>query len=137
MKPYRSEMFDMTQAAVMKAAVCLLMASGLVHCQTITRGRDEGTMNIPASNVMGNGNIDCYIASAARYSLGGFAVDPIIGAQIGISDMMQLSGQFIPLAKNGLGPIEAHLQITTATTSCGSSERLCGPIFFFRAFKTR
>lgn len=51
--------------------------------------------------------------SIARYSLDGFEFDPVLGAQIGVSDMMQLSAQFVPFAKKGLGPVETHLQITT------------------------
>jgi hypothetical protein len=81
--------------------------------QTVKRGRDEATISVPASNVMGNGNIDLFVASDARYSLSGFAFDPVIGGRIGISDLMQLTGQFIPIAKSALGPVEAHLQITS------------------------
>jgi hypothetical protein len=62
---------------------------------------------------MGNGNLTVFVESMGRYSLDGFAYSPVFGGQIGISDMMQLSGQFVPFAKNGLGPVEAHLQITT------------------------
>lgn len=93
--------------------VGVLLMVGISFCQTVKRGRNEGTTPIPASNVMGNGNINLYIASAARYSLSGFMFDPILGGQIGISDMMQLSGQFIPVSKSFIGPVEAHLQITT------------------------
>jgi hypothetical protein len=97
-------------ASLMIGAVLMFfIASG----QTVKRGRDEGTASIPASNVMGNGNIDLFIASDERYSLSGFMFDPILGARIGISDMMELTGQFIPVSKSFIGPVEAHLQITT------------------------
>jgi hypothetical protein len=93
--------------------VCLLLLFFVSAAQTVKRGRDEGTISTPASNVMGNGNLTLYLESIARYSLSGFNFDPVFGAQIGISDILQLSGQFIPLAKKGLGPTEAHLQLTT------------------------
>jgi len=121
-----------------KTTVCALLLFFIVESQTVKRGRDEGTMTIPASNVMGNGNVDFYLESAARYSLGAYAVDPAIGARIGISDMMQLSGRFIPVAKNGLGPIEAHLQITTPDNNTlrllGAA--LCGDLFLSSAQDT-
>ena len=82
------------------AALLLGIASG----QTVLRGRDEATLSVPASNVMGNGNIDIFAVSDARYSVSGFGFDPIIGGQIGISDIMQLNGQFIPISKSALGP---------------------------------
>lgn len=93
---------------VIGVVLMFIVASG----QTVNRGRDEGTLSIPASNAMGNGNIDLFIASDERYSLSGFMFDPILGARIGISDMMQLTGQFIPVSKSFIGPVEAHLQIT-------------------------
>jgi hypothetical protein len=62
---------------------------------------------------MGNGNLTMFVEPIARYSLGGSSFNPVIGAQIGISDMMQLVGQFTPIGNKGLGPIEGHLQITT------------------------
>ena len=93
--------------------LCVSLSAHALNAQTVKRGRNEGTISFPASNVLGNGNIDFFLASSARYSLSGFTADPILGAQIGISDIMQLTGQWIPVATKGLGPIEAHLQITT------------------------
>jgi hypothetical protein len=103
----------MGRVGAVKAISCLLVAFFLVAGQTVKRGRDEGTLAIGPSNVMGNGNLTVFLESTAGYSLDGFVYSPVIGGQIGISDMMQLSGQFVPFAKNGLGPVEAHLQITT------------------------
>lgn len=101
--------FAIFMVGIMPSIPVFFSASG----QSVKRGRNEGTISIPASNVMGNGNINLFIASAARYSLSGFMFDPVLGGQIGISDMMQLTGQFIPVSKSFLGPVEAHLQITT------------------------
>jgi hypothetical protein len=104
----------MRQKKLIKAVICLLLIFFITECQTVKRGRNEGTMNIPASNVTGNGNLDVMLESATGYSRNdGFVFAPAIGAQIGFSNMMQLSGRFVPITKTGLGPIEAHLQITT------------------------
>ncbi|MDD5675636.1 MAG: hypothetical protein PHC61_15815 [Chitinivibrionales bacterium] len=80
--------------------------------QTVIRGRSEGTITIPASNVIGNGNITVYFQPNAWYSAQGFRLDPILGGCIGISDIMQISAQTIPLGSKGLGPTEAHVQLT-------------------------
>jgi hypothetical protein len=80
--------------------------------QTVKRSRNEGTTSIAASNVLGNGNISAFLSSYARYSLDGLVFEPAIGGIVGISDIMQLAGQFIPFIKNGLGPVEAHLTLT-------------------------
>jgi hypothetical protein len=96
-----------------KIGLCLLMCFFLAAGQTVKRGRDEATISISPSNVMGNGNLTVFIESILRYGLSGTGFDPVLGAQIGVSDMMQLTGQFSPIGKKGLGPVEAHLQVTT------------------------
>jgi hypothetical protein len=103
----------MRQFMIIKMIVFLLAGFYLATGQTIKRGRDEGTISISPSNVMGNGNLTMFMEPILRYSLGGSSFNPVIGAQIGISDMMQLVGQFTPIGNKGLGPIEGHLQITT------------------------
>jgi hypothetical protein len=40
-------------------------------------------------------------------------MSPCVGGAVGITDIMELSGQVIPITTRGIGPIEAHLQITT------------------------
>jgi hypothetical protein len=102
----------MFQTMTTKILGCLLIGFFLAAGQTVKRGRDEATISISPSNVMGNGNLTMFIESMVRYSLSGAAFDPVLGAQIGVSDMMQLTGQFYPIGKKGLGPVEAHLQIT-------------------------
>ncbi len=103
----------MHETSTNKIGICLLICFFLAAGQTVKRGRDEGTVSIGPSNVMGNGNLTLFIEPIVRYGLSGTDIDPVLGAQIGISDMMQLAGQFSPVGKKGLGPVEAHLQITT------------------------
>jgi hypothetical protein len=103
----------MRQKMIIKIIVLMLLSLYLAAGQTVKRGRDEGTIGISPSNVMGNGNLTMFIESIGRYNLDGFAFNPVLGAQIGVSDMMQLSTQLVPFGKNGLGPVEMHLQITT------------------------
>jgi hypothetical protein len=62
---------------------------------------------------MGNGNITAFLTGSADYSLNGFAVSPCVGGAVGITDIMELTGQIVPISSSGMGPIEAHLQITT------------------------
>jgi hypothetical protein len=95
------------------ACSIVLLLFLLAPCQNVKRGRDEGTSSIPGSNVMGNGNITAFVGGGASYSLEGFSPFPAVGAQVGITDIMELSGRFVPWTKRGIGPIEAHLQITT------------------------
>jgi hypothetical protein len=103
----------MQHTIISKITICVLLSLCLAEGQTVKRGRDEATISISPSNVMGNGNLTMFLESIVRYSLNGFAFDPVLGAQIGVSNMMQLTGQFVPVAKKGIGPVEAHLQITT------------------------
>jgi hypothetical protein len=97
------------KAAGVLAMLLFLSASS----QTVKRSRDEGTSSIPASNVMGNGNITAVVAGGGSYSYAGFSAFPAVGGQVGITDIMELSGSFVPWTSRGIGPIEAHLQITT------------------------
>jgi hypothetical protein len=92
---------------------CILIVAFCSESQTIKRGRNEGTISIPASNVMGSGNIDIITGTSTRYSRDGFVFEPVIAGQIGIADIMQINGQFTPYSKKSIGPVEAHLQITT------------------------
>ncbi|MBD3344839.1 MAG: hypothetical protein GF401_07230 [Chitinivibrionales bacterium] len=78
----------------------------------VKRGRNEGTLSIPAANVTGNGNITAFIQSSILYGSDGFRFEPEIGGQIGIGGILQFSGLMVPVGDKGLGPIEAHLQAT-------------------------
>jgi len=92
-------------------AFCALWQAA--ESQTVKRNRDEGSLRIGASNVIGNGNISAIAMGSASYTLDGFGASPIIGGMVGITDIMELSGQFVPVTAHGLGPVETHLQLTT------------------------
>ncbi len=96
-----------------KTTVLVLIACVCIFAQSVKRNRDEGTTSVRASNVLGNGNISAFLSGAAAYSRNGFALAPIVGASVGITDIMELYGQLVPVTAKGIGPIEAHLQITT------------------------
>jgi hypothetical protein len=98
----------------LKACAAIVLALRLlVWAQTVDRNRDEGTSSIPASNVAGNGNITAFATGAGTYGQSGFGVVPAVGAQVGVTDIMEVYGRFIPYTGRGIGPIEAHLQFTT------------------------
>jgi len=103
----------MSRLSVMRANALILIACCCVLAQAVKRNRDEGTSSIRASNVMGNGNISAFLTGGASYSTSGFVLSPCVGASVGITDIMELSGQIVPISSRGMGPIEAHLQITT------------------------
>jgi hypothetical protein len=50
-------------------------------------------MNIPASNVIGNGNITLYAGGTGGYGTTGAMADPTIGVCVGIANIMQISGK--------------------------------------------
>jgi hypothetical protein len=98
---------------IVQAAVAVLLLYYCAQAQPVDRSRDEGTSSIRASNVMGNGNITGFLTGSADYSLDGFLASPCVGGAVGITDIMELTGQIVPVTSKGIGPIEAHLQITT------------------------
>ncbi len=78
----------------------------------IKRSRNEGTFNIPASNVLGNGNIMVAAAFAGGYSRSGIRLDPGAYLAVGITDIMQLSGKTAFTNFKTLGGTEGHFQLT-------------------------
>lgn len=93
--------------------VSLAVCTGLFGQSALKRGRNEGTMNIPASNVIGNGNITIYTGGSGSYGTIGAFLDPTFGACVGIANIMQISGKIDVRNFKGLGTSEAHLQLTT------------------------
>jgi hypothetical protein len=83
-----------------------------VIAKPVKRGRSEGTAMIPASNVVGNGNITAFVLTGGaidRKALSGIAS---VGGQIGIGGIMQLSAGASFINFSELGPVQAHLQMT-------------------------
>jgi hypothetical protein len=93
--------------------VSLLLHTGLFGQSALKRGRNEGTMNIPASNAIGNGNITVYPGGIGSYGTIGAFVDPTFGICVGIANIMQISGKIAVKNFKGLGTSEAHMQLTT------------------------
>jgi hypothetical protein len=94
-------------------AVLLLSGTAIFGESTMKRGRNEGTINIPASNAIGNGNITVYAGTLGSYGTIGTIVDPGVSACIGLADIMQISGKMTFTNFKGLGTSEAHLLLTT------------------------
>jgi hypothetical protein len=84
-----------------------------VLAKPVKRGRNEGTAGIPASNVIGNGNISAYVNVGGAVNSEALLGDALVGGQIGIGGIMQLGASASVLNFQELGPIEAHLQITS------------------------
>jgi hypothetical protein len=94
------------------ALVAIAYGASAPQSGSVKRGRNEGTLAIGPSNVIGNGNITAYADITSGYSTQAIRFDPAIGGTIGAGGIIQLSGQVIPLGTKGMGPMEAHLQIT-------------------------
>ncbi|MBN1577211.1 MAG: hypothetical protein JW913_11700 [Chitinispirillaceae bacterium] len=92
--------------------VIIFMLFTLPGSGQVKRGRNEGTFNIPASNVMGNGNIIVAAAFAGGYAASGIRIDPGMYLAVGITDIMQLSGKTAFTNFRTLGGTEGHFQLT-------------------------
>lgn len=80
--------------------------------ETVKRGRNEGTLFIPASNVMGNGNITAYADLGGNLSTNALEGNADCGATIGIAGLLQFNIQTSFINFSRIGPTEAHLQLT-------------------------
>lgn len=81
--------------------------------QNIKRGRNEGTVHIPAANVMGNANITAYADIAGVLTKQNLWANARFGGAVGVADILQFNMQTTVINFSRLGPTEAHLQITT------------------------
>ncbi len=108
------------------------------YAQDIRRGRNEGTVNIPASNVAGNGNIT--LSATLRGGIGKHSpmLKSKIAGKIGIADILQgyISTSIVNFRKIGL--TEVHGQITLPNNDglrlFGIA--LCGDLFLSTAMDT-
>ncbi len=78
----------------------------------VKRGRNEGTFNIPASNVIGNGNITIGSFFSAGVASSGGRFDPGAYLTVGITDIMQLSAKTALTNFRTLGCSEGRFQLT-------------------------
>ncbi len=90
----------------------VIILTQLVFAQTVKRGRNEGTFYIPASNVMGNGNITTYIDMSGILSSTEVEATNSVGASIGIAEILQFSAQTSFINFQRFGPTEIHLHAT-------------------------
>lgn len=79
---------------------------------SVRRARNEGTMNIPASNVLGNGNMIAGGLLSCSYASTGLRLDPGGSLAVGVADFMQVAGKMAFTNFTSLGSTEAHLQLT-------------------------
>jgi hypothetical protein len=78
----------------------------------VKRGRNEGTLNVPASNVIGNSNITIYTAALGQYGDTAL-VEPTIGAVVGISDLIELQASTSFTNFQGLGTTKVRIRATS------------------------
>ncbi|MBN2035536.1 MAG: hypothetical protein JW768_02220 [Chitinispirillaceae bacterium] len=97
---------------LLAAMICILCVSVWAG-STVKRGRNEGTMNIDASNVIGNGNITVATGTYGNYGPGGARIDPTVGLHVGVSNIIELKAATSFTNFAGLGTSEAHIQFTT------------------------
>ncbi len=90
---------------------CLLLLAGS-YANSVKRGRNEGTLSIPASNVMGTGNITGYTGIHGLLTGKKAEINSLVGAQIGIAGILQFNAQTSFINFQRFGPTEMHLQIT-------------------------
>lgn len=98
-----------------KLIIFLLTIISLFHidfAQTVKRSRNEGTINIPASNVMGNGNLTAYADLGGIITSEELEANACIGAGIGIAEILQFNVQTSFINFSRFGPTEGHLQAT-------------------------
>jgi len=98
--------------SVLICIVWILCEAAFSQTQTVKRGRNEGTLYIPASNVMGNGDITAFTGLGGIITSEKAEAGAEIGGAIGIAGILQVNLQTSFINFNRLGPTEAHLQAT-------------------------
>ena len=93
--------------------ILILLIKSFVGGQSVIRDRNESPLNVPASNVSGNGTVVSSINTYVYMSKKVFQNISGIGMRIGAADIVHLSLQGSLIDLNRIGPMEAHLQITT------------------------
>ena len=102
--------FKVPTAIIQIAFLCCIHTAS--QAQSIKRGRNEGTRNIAASNVLGSGNISLDANIKSSYGGNGFSSDPEGSLSVGIGDILQFSGAISLSNFKALGSAHADAQIT-------------------------
>lgn len=90
----------------------LLVFLSLPSTGQVRRGRNEGTFNIPASNVMGNGNIILGTSLSGEHSGSSNHIDPGLYLGVGFTEIMQILGRTSLTNFRRLAGTEGHVQVT-------------------------
>ena len=90
----------------------LFFAAVNLYAHDVRRGRNEGTLNIPASNVPGSGNIAVYGLTRGGVGIDGMKTGLYMGGSIGVAEIMKLSAQGSLPQFSGIGPLRASMQVT-------------------------
>lgn len=110
----------------------------LSTAQDVKRGRNEGTRNIPASNVAGNGNLTS--SGTVRGSLGkpGSQLEASIACGFGIAEILQCDAKLSVVNFKKLGMTESHFQLTLPGNNGLRffGVALCGDLFLSTAMDT-
>ncbi|MFP4162655.1 MAG: hypothetical protein ACLFQB_08490 [Chitinispirillaceae bacterium] len=92
--------------------VLVLLFSFSYAAQPVKRGRNEGTFNIPATNVLGHGNITVGGGLEGGIGLKEYSASAKMHADIGVADILQLSAASSFPDLSGFGHISSSLQAT-------------------------
>ncbi len=90
----------------------LVLFAFTLSAQTVKRGRNEGTSNIPASNVAGHGNITVGSGLMGGVFINGFQSQASASMKVGIGNNLQLSASSSFPGLSSFGCISSSLQIT-------------------------
>lgn len=119
----------------------MVIFSGLFlpgYTQEVRRGRNEGTINIPASNVAGNGNLT--VSGSIQGSIGKpqSMLESKITGEIGIADILQCNVSTSVVNFRRIGMTEVHGQLTMPNNNglrfFGIA--LCGDLYLSTAMDT-
>lgn len=94
------------------AGMILIFLFISLSAQSVKRGRNEGTVSIPATNVLGHGNITIQAGSEGGIHLNGYSASARMRADIGVADFLQLSATSSFPNLSRFGYISSCLQAT-------------------------
>ncbi len=90
----------------------IFLVAANLYAQDVRRGRNEGTLNLPASNVSGSGNIALYVLSRGGVGAGGVSTGLYAGGSVGVAEIIQFSADASLAGFSALGPLRASMQVT-------------------------
>lgn len=116
----------------------VLVLTSPCYAQDVRRGRNEGTINIPASNVAGNRNIT--LSGTLRGNVGKHSsmLKSMIAGKIGIADILQgyVSTSVVNFRKLGLTEVHGQFTLPNNDGLRFFGIALCGDLFLSTAMDT-